>query len=230
MADNVPICADAKQSSEEQQKKLFKPFSQGDASVNRTFGGTGLGLAISMRLAKMLGGGMRYHSELGKGSRFLCTIDPGNISTTKLVKPELGLVRAAEQPFVPSADLDCRVLVVDDRRDVRFLTKHLLTRAGATVEQAEDGQQALDFYNQVLHNRIPNVDIILLDMQMPRIDGYQTATELRKRGFANPIIALTADAMQGDMNRCIECGCDSYLSKPIDAHALIEKVRSYLRG
>ena len=110
---------------------------------------------------------------------------------------------------------------------MRFLTKHLLSKSGASVELAEDGQQALDTVRRTLEGQCRPFDLILLDMQMPRLDGYQAATRLRRLGFENPIIALTADAMHGDMKRCLECGCDSYLSKPIDAQALIQLVGKF---
>ncbi|MCA9010034.1 MAG: response regulator, partial [Planctomycetaceae bacterium] len=121
------------------------------------------------------------------------------------------------------------VLVVDDRRDVRFLSRRLLTKAGATVTEAEDGMEAIEFVKGAKESNT-EFDLVLLDMQMPRMDGYQTATLLRQLGFAKPIIALTADAMHGDMNRCLESGCDDYLSKPIDSNALLEMVWRHTRN
>ena len=215
--------------SEEQQECLFKPFSQGDPSVNRRFGGSGLGLTISLRLAMMLGGRISVQSQVGHGSSFVFTIDAGDVSQITLIAPKLESVIETDPARDTCVQLDCNVLVVDDRRDVRFLTKHFLAKAGATVELAEDGQHALDFFDRIHNGEIPSVDLILLDMQMPRLDGYQTATELRKRGFSKPIIALTADAMHGDMRRCIECGCDSYLSKPIDGNKLVTMVAQYIK-
>jgi CheY-like chemotaxis protein len=108
-----------------------------------------------------------------------------------------------------------------------LLSKHFLTRAGAATREAEEGEHALRIVEEE-RGRNSNFDLILLDMQMPRLDGYATATELRKMGYAGPIIALTADAMQGDMKRCLESGCDDYLSKPIDKQKLLEKVSYYL--
>jgi PAS domain S-box-containing protein len=213
--------------SAEQQQKLFQPFSQGDASVNRRFGGTGLGLTISQRLATMLGGEIDFHSVEGKGSTFICTIQAGKLERSLLIQPHMETVPELANMPTEVPTLNCRVLVVDDRRDVRFLTKHLLTKAGAIVEVAEDGQHAIGVYQEILRGEIAPVDLILLDMQMPRLDGYQTAMQLRSMGCRQPIIALTADAMHGDMTRCLECGCDAYLSKPIDAQALIASVAKY---
>ncbi|KAA5541356.1 PAS domain-containing protein [Roseiconus nitratireducens] len=208
--------------TEEQQKKLFQTFSQGDASVSRDFGGTGLGLAISQRLAGMLGGNITVESEPGRGSRFRVTIATTPLQDVSLVRPPERPDSGPQKPAEPPR-LNCRVLVVDDRRDIRFLSKRLLTGAGATVDEAEDGQVAVNYIGQRLSSGdLP--DLILLDMQMPNLDGYQTTRQLRALGYKHPIIALTADAMQGDMHRCLESGCNDYLSKPIDAAALIGMV------
>jgi PAS domain S-box-containing protein len=212
----------------EQQGRVFEPFSQADASVSRIFGGTGLGLAISSRLAKALGGEVTVRSELGKGSTFTVTIAAGNLQGVKLIEPDLQ--DTGEQVVAaPSIDfrLECRVLIVDDRREIRLLSKHFLTKAGASTREAEDGEHALRIVNEEWQQN-SNFDLILLDMQMPRLDGYATATELRKMGYGGPIIALTADAMQGDMKRCLGSGCDDYLSKPIDKQKLLDKVSHYL--
>jgi two-component system, chemotaxis family, CheB/CheR fusion protein len=213
----------------EQQAHLFQPFSQGDASVTRKFGGTGLGLAISRRLAKMLGGEIWVQSELNRGSTFTCIIDVGELESVPMIDANTSSTPQALPTPAKPLHLACRVLVVDDRRDVRHLTKHFLVRAGAEVDLAEDGQQALDMISREIDQGITRYDLVLLDMQMPRLDGYETARALRKLGFDRPIIALTADAMQGDMTRCIESGCDSYLSKPIDGPALLATVALHVR-
>ncbi len=212
----------------EQQEQLFQPFSQGDPSVTRRYGGSGLGLTISQRLAQILGGAITCVSRLDQGSQFTCMIAVG----TDVVLVDQASMDSPSQPMslpVTLDPLDCRVLVVDDRRDVRHLTRHILMKAGAHVELAEDGQQALEYFERMQRGYVRPVDIILLDMQMPIIDGYQAAAELRKRGFQHSIIALTADAMQGDMNRCLESGCNGYLSKPIDSARLVQTVREYTR-
>ncbi len=211
-----------------QQSRLFRPFSQGDSSVNREFGGTGLGLAISTRLAAMLGGSIDVDSQPDEGSTFTLSIDTGEIADVKMVHPPADARKIMSQPG-PAGDihLDCRILVVDDRRDVRFLSKHILTQAGAIVEEAEDGQLALDAVALAARRGEP-YDLILLDMQMPNLDGYETVRALRRMDFSRPVIALTADAMQGDMARCLECGCNDYLSKPIDQRELLQKIRLYV--
>jgi len=215
--------------SAKQQQKLFMPFSQGDASVTREFGGTGLGLAISRRLAEMLGGVITVESELGRGSRFSLTIAAGDLTDTATVDPE-SISTVSPQPEAVHEEappqLDCNILLVDDRRDVRFLSNRILSKLGATLTEATDGLLAIEAVERAEAAGQP-FDLILMDMQMPNLDGYGAAERLRKMGFNKPIIALTADAMQGDMKRCLECGCNDYLSKPIDVELLIEMVRRF---
>ena len=209
-----------------QQSRLFQTFSQGDASVTRTFGGTGLGLAISQRLAHMLNGNISVSSKPGEGSTFSCSLNLPVRENVKMTNPVLEAVPKKTETTMREYQLQCRVLIVDDQRDVRHLTNLLLQRAGVETEFAEDGIQAVELIENQLQSGAP-VDLILLDMQMPRMDGYQTAARLREIGFRRAIIALTADAMQGDMNRCLELGCDDYLSKPIDSSELLEMVSRY---
>lgn len=216
--------------SQEQQEKLFKPFSQADSSVTRNYGGTGLGLAISKRLAALLGGDLRVSSTEGVGSTFTVSIPVVVNADTAMVDYESILaVPPTPGPETPSSikrasdQLECHALIVDDRRDIRFLSKRILVQNGATIDEAEDGVQAMEYMSQKkASNSFP--DVVLLDMQMPRMDGYTTARELRKLGYEGPIIALTADAMHGDMNECLEAGCNDYLSKPINAKKLVELV------
>jgi PAS domain S-box-containing protein len=207
--------------SDKQKSRLFLPFSQGDGNVNREFGGTGLGLAISKRLTEMLGGEIWVESDLGKGSTFSVTISAGDlerIAAQNLTAP------ASSGPVTTDPNairLNCHILVVDDRRDIRFLSRRFLTDAGATIEEAEDGEAALAIVTKASEQG-NSFDLIILDMQMPKLDGYATAKVLRQLGFQQPIIALTADAMQGNVERCINSGCNAYLSKPIDRASLLD--------
>ncbi len=209
-----------------QQSRLFQTFSQGDASVTRNYGGTGLGLAISQRLAAMLNGTISVFSSPEAGSTFSCKIHLPVREDVRMTNPSLSTVAETTKNSKQEYQLQCRVLIVDDQRDVRHLTNLFLQRAGVETEFAEDGIQAVELIEKQLTDGSP-VDLILLDMQMPRLDGYQTAARLREIGFRQPIIALTADAMHGDMSRCLELGCDDYLSKPIDSSELLEKVACY---
>ena len=125
--------------------------------------------------------------------------------------------------------LQCDILVVDDQRDVRFLSRRFLSDAGANVSEAEDGEQAVAMMAKSMEDGYP-FDLAVWDMQMPKLDGYETAVQMRALGYTHPIIALTADAMQGDMSRCIANGCNSYLSKPIDKSALLNMIEDYLNS
>ena len=205
------------------KEQLFQPFSQGNGHVNREFGGTGLGLVISKRLTEMLGGQILVESELGKGSVFTVTIAAEKVSDVALVPSPTDDQLILSSPQSVGLQPGCKILVVDDRRDVRFLSKRLLTDAGAAVTEADNGEVAVATVIAGIE-RGESFDLILLDMQMPKLDGYATAKVLRKLGYTNPIVAMTADAMQGDMTRCIACGCNDYLSKPIDKVLLLNLV------
>ena len=214
---------------EEQLNRLFKPFSQGDASVTREYGGSGLGLAISQRLVDMLGGELTAESQLGKGSKFqiLLACDAG--SDVAMVQPTYDENPVEHEVAINQPrNLNCRVLVVDDRRDVRHISQHFLEKSGASVATAEDGQKGLDAAIAAKESEKP-FDLILMDLQMPVLDGLQATAKLRSLGIECPIIALTADAMKGDRERCLNGGCDDYLSKPIEQAMLIEMVYRYTK-
>ncbi len=213
--------------SPEQQLRLFKPFSQGDSSVTRAYGGSGLGLAISNRLVQMLDGSLDVDSTLGVGSTFYVRLPLGSVSGIQLVVPEM-ITLAVEGVSQTRKErhLTCRVLVVDDRRDVRHISQHFLENAGARVSTAEDGLQGINIALSARDNNEP-FDVIVMDMQMPNVDGLQATAQLRSAGIEAPIIALTADAMKGDRERFINGGCDDYLSKPIDHVALVDLVGRY---
>ena len=213
--------------SEEDLKKLFKSFSQAETSVSRSFGGTGLGLAISKRLVGMLGGDIAVESELNVGSTFSFEIDTGNLEGVRLVEPNLDEIVKLQLDETEEISLSCHVLVVDDRRDVRYLTKKFLSDAGAQVTLAASGSKAVKLIERSLAGKAPGFDVVVLDMQMPGIDGYEAASRLRAMNFKQPIIALTADAMQADISKSLHSGCDAFLSKPIDREKLLRLVREY---
>lgn len=210
--------------SEEHLAKLFKPFSQVDSSVTRKFGGTGLGLSISKRLVSMLGGQLTVESQLEVGSTFCVELPVGELDGVTFVECEVSKKSPQTKEPPGKECLNCRVLLVDDRRDVRFIAQHFLESAGATIRSANDGRAAIDAIFSAEQEGMP-FDIVVMDMQMPIMDGYAATSELRARGFDRPIIALTANAMAGDEERCLDVGCDDYQSKPIDAKELIEKVQ-----
>jgi len=139
----------------------------------------------------------------------------------------IDLLPSLELPSVlQPGRLDCRVLVVDDRRDVRHISQHFLEKAGASVTTAEDGQEGVEVALAARETG-KSYDVIVMDMQMPKVDGLQAIAMLRSADVQGPIIALTADAMKGDRKRCINGGCEDYLAKPIDHGALVEMVRKY---
>ncbi|MBN1236942.1 MAG: response regulator [Gammaproteobacteria bacterium] len=211
--------------SDDTLSRLFKPFTQADTTVTRRFGGSGLGLSICRALAKLLGGDVSVETRIGEGSTFTLTIAAGDLSQVQLFNP-------SNRAYAPATwredvrSLDCNVLVVDDRRDMRYLAQHMLEEAGAQVALASDGRDALHQVERAAARGKP-FDAVILDMQMPVLDGYAAARELRRRGFDRPIIALTANAMREDEKKCLENGCDDYLSKPLARATLVNTLAYY---
>jgi PAS domain S-box-containing protein len=219
--------------TEEQSAKLFGAFVQGDTSTTRKFGGTGLGLRISKRLAEMLGGGISISSQVGRGSVFSVEVAAGDLEGVRLIDPSL--LGAAPEPPAPeltgvpagARPLEgVRILLAEDGPDnVRLISFHL-RKAGADVRTVENGRLAVEALSadETLEGPLmdpPPVDMVVTDMQMPEIDGYAATTLLRRKGCTLPIVALTAHAMSGDMERCKAAGCDEYASKPIDRGQLL---------
>jgi signal transduction histidine kinase/CheY-like chemotaxis protein len=204
--------------SQEFQSSLFKAFTQADTSLTRRYGGMGLGLAISNRLAEMLGGKLTCRSELGRGSTFSVIIPTGVTENDR---------RADATESAPASTLSgCRVLVADDRTEIRYLLRQFLEDAGAQVVTAANGMAAIEGI-QAMESSDQAVDLVVMDMAMPGLDGYQATRRLREGGFDKPIIALTAAATQEDRDRCLGAGCDSYLTKPVNRQALLELVAQF---
>lgn len=209
-----------------QLEKIFDPFVQADSSITRRFGGTGLGLTISKKFANALGGDIFVESEPGKGSRFTLSLDPGDCHHVPLLSPKQILAARSEQQHeqtdwqMPSA----HVLVVDDSEENRDLIRLVLNHQGITVTVAGNGVEAL----QIVGNN--NYQLILMDVQMPQMDGYTAVGKMRERGLKTPIVALTAHAMKGIEQKCLQAGFDGYLGKPIKIDNLLEKVAVYIGG
>jgi CheY-like chemotaxis protein len=214
----------------EQMARLFQPFSQGDSSSTRKYGGTGLGLVISRRLAQLLGGNVTAESTPGKGSTFTVTIDPNPMEFEEGV---VDTPSPESQARSAAGDTKCvlppnvRILLAEDSPDIQRLVAFVLRRAGATVTAVEDGRKAFEVALAAWERGEP-FDLILMDMQMPEMDGFQATEHLRRRGYRGRIVALTASAMVEDRIRCLEAGCDAFLSKPIRPDELIAKVAELL--
>jgi signal transduction histidine kinase/CheY-like chemotaxis protein len=209
--------------NDQDKEHIFDAFKQAEDSLTRNFGGAGLGLAISRDIAKILGGDVTVESSPGEGSTFTLTVNPGE------------MVKQDEQTSVSTqtkttTDLsNSKILIVDDAKDNRVLLKHMLKRTGAKTEFAHDGQQAVDIVEQSIKQKMP-FDLILMDMQMPILDGYHATIELRKMGVTTPIMAVTAHALDGDREHCINAGCNEYMSKPVNKTKLIATCAKLITG
>lgn len=204
---------------EEQQKKLFALFTQADQSTTRKYGGTGLGLVLSKRLALILGGDViLQNTVIGKGSTFLATVqDHSQMVDRNVPKKD----KAATGGTIESLR-GKRVLIVDDSEENKILLRVYLAKAGIEVQSAVNGAMGVE---KALQN---DFDLILMDIQMPIMDGYTATENLRACGYAKPIIALTANAMKEDRQRSIESGCNDYLTKPIDSSRLLNTLAKHV--
>ncbi len=212
----------------EQLGRLFRPFEQADSSSTRKYGGTGLGLSISKRLAEALGGSIQVQSEPGQGSRFRLVLPLKGLTEADWVEGEclVDAVSEAEpgESTVQAAPpaLTGRVLVAEDSKDIERVLAYYLGRAGLDVEFAANGREAV---KKALGGTF---DLILMDMQMPVLDGVGATMQLRKAGYVGPIIALTAHAMSGDRSRFMKAGLTDYLTKPIAAQSLFASLARHL--
>ena len=202
-------------------QNIFEPFVQADSSVTREFGGTGLGLSICRSIVQSLGGELTVLSQVGLGSVFRATIDTGPLDGVTLwdVPPSKTSPSAVPPTEVRTPTLPgTRVLLVEDGDTNRKLIRLILRRAGAEVVEAENGEIGVQCASR------GEFDVILMDMQMPVMDGYTATRTLRLAGIQAPILALTAHAMTGDEEKCRAVGCSGYLTKPIDTEQLLAAV------
>jgi CheY-like chemotaxis protein len=239
--------------TDEQLPELFKPFTQGDASTTRKSGGTGLGLSIARQLAQLLGGDIALvETKPGVGTRFRITIATGPLDGVKMIDDPAPLTvvaadrtEAAIPAYVGTAGpalAGARILLAEDGPDNQRLIAFILKKAGAEVTVVDNGKLAVE---KALAARptagidprgsaqaeacgSTGFDVILMDMQMPVMDGYEATRVLRRQGYTGPIIALTAYAMEGDRENCIEAGSDDYAAKPISQATLIDIVGKHL--
>jgi signal transduction histidine kinase len=218
------------------QQRVFAPFAQVDSSTTRQHGGTGLGLAIASDLIRAMGGRLAVQSELGKGSSFYFVVpirhdqgssddsaEPLSIESQPLpaeARPSLPV--PVERPAAESPANKLRVLLVEDLPANQMLVTHVLNRRGHDVEVAQNGLQAVELVGQ------NSFDLVLMDLQMPDMDGFEATAAIRAiPGAARiPIVALTAHALPSDRDRCLAAGMDDYLAKPLDIRKLVEIVEA----
>jgi CheY-like chemotaxis protein len=213
----------------DQLAKLFRPYVQANVSVGRRFGGTGLGLSITKQLVEKLGGEVSVESEPGRGSTFRVVIPTGPVNRAEIVEGPLEFNKLKRQEDATGADsseepkLDCRILLAEDCLDNQRLMSLLLRKAGAEVVMVNNGQAACEETLKA-HRAGTPFDLILMDMQMPVLDGYQATRRLRQEGCSLPIIAITAHVMNGEREKCLAHGCSDYITKPITRQKLLDIV------
>jgi signal transduction histidine kinase/CheY-like chemotaxis protein len=203
----------------DKQAQIFEAFSQVDGSISRRFGGTGLGLTICSRLVERMGGSIGVHSATGQGSTFMFRVraERGECTPHHYAPKQKGASRAIMAPL--------RILVAEDNKVNQMVVSRMLEKAGHTVEIAEDGQEAARMCFA------GGFDVVLMDIHMPVLDGFEATARIREmersKGIHTPLIALTANAMNGDRERCLAAGMDEYLTKPLSRDVLLEMIGQF---
>jgi signal transduction histidine kinase len=200
-------------------ERIFQPFTQAESSMSRRYGGAGLGLSISRGLAENMGGTLTVTSRPGAGSRFELRLPAMDVTDEEPKQ----IVRKNNPPAGGQAPK--RILLAEDSQDAQELVRQFLSRFTAEVVSVENGKEAIDAVTSAEREN-KAFDVVLMDMQMPVMNGFQATRILRQRGYRKPIIALTAHTLEGDREKCFESGCSDYISKPIDWTALIEKLEA----
>jgi len=210
--------------SKEQVEKLYSPFTQADSSTTRKYGGTGLGLHISKYLVEALGGVLEVHSAPGQGSQFSFSIDTGSLNGVKIQHQESGQSESTETTIISSEapKLHGSILLAEDNLDNQELISYFIRKTGAELKVVDNGLRACE------ETSIKNYDLVLMDMQMPELDGLSATRRIRDSGYDKPIIALTANATNEDIDSCHNAGCDGFLSKPVDWSKFYQALSSHL--
>ncbi len=211
--------------SAEQSAHLFQPFSQADASTTRQFGGTGLGLAICRQLVELMGGTLKLESQLEAGSTFIVAVPIQVDETVKRIPLAIATASPAVSTLAEQLE-GLRVLLVEDNATNQLLTKTMLARCGITCIVANHGGEALGLLEHDLF------DAVLMDCQMPVLDGYATTRAIREQeSFRDlPIIAMTANALSGDRERCLDAGMNDYVAKPVRMHDVVSVLLAWTRN
>jgi PAS domain S-box-containing protein len=212
----------------EKQQSIFTMFVQADSDTTRKYGGTGLGLAITKNLAELMQGGIMLDSTPNQGSTFTLIIPAGSqfdpqATTWIQDQYQFGRERRQKKPAERRMKFQGHCLAAEDNPANRMLIHLLLSDMGLEVTLVEDGQQVLERLND------QSFDLILMDMQMPILNGYETVRKIRARGLTTPIVAITADAEKDSPARCLEAGCDSYVEKPITRQTLTQALKRFLK-
>jgi CheY-like chemotaxis protein len=205
----------------ENQKRIFNPFEQGDATDSRSHGGTGLGLAICSRLVERMGGKIWLNSQPGQGSRFHLSLP------FSLAPDDPPACPCAPQQQAPEQPRPLKVLLAEDNPVNQLLVQKLLGREGHEIITVPNGREALE------RVEAESFDLVLMDIQMPEMDGIQAAGRIRKLDAPLcdlPIIAMTAHALDSDRKRCMEAGMDGFVTKPVKFDALLEAILSALQS
>jgi CheY-like chemotaxis protein/anti-sigma regulatory factor (Ser/Thr protein kinase) len=202
----------------EQQSRLFSAFNQADASTTRRFGGTGLGLTICRRLAELMGGDISVRSTPGAGSEFVVML-PFGFAEEEAPAEHPPLQTAAASPTDHPRLQGLRLLLVEDHPLNQLVARGMLEHAGAQVDIAENGQLAVD----CLRERAADFDIVLMDVQMPVMDGYEATRQIRRRlNLKLPVLAMTAGVMKSEQDQCIAAGMNDFIAKPVDVEQMLD--------
>lgn len=220
----------------EKMKYIFEPFAQVDSSTSRNYGGTGVGLTLSHKLVQLLGGNLSVQSTVNHGSVFTVTInvnEKNNWKQSNQSKQEfcsrssVRRVLCNQDKKTVSQDMKGKILLVDDTKEIRKLFSYMLNKMGLEVVTASNGKEAVDLVHEAI-TKDTFYHVILMDMQMPVMNGYEATQLLRAQRNQIPIIAITAHTLVSDREKCLAAGCTEYLSKPIKYEVLREVVHRYL--